>query len=87
MSSSSASSWLERISLEGFLSFGADTATIELRPLNVLIGPNGAGKSNFVEALSVLRAVPRDLPLPIREGGGVRDWLWQGETSARAGPP
>jgi len=80
MSSPAASSWLERISLEGFLSFGAEAATVELRPLNVLIGPNGAGKSNFVEAFAVLRAAPRDLPLPIRQGGGVRDWLWKGET-------
>ncbi len=84
MSSHPGTSWLERISLEGFLSFGADTATIDLRPLNVLIGPNGAGKSNFVEALSVLRAVPGDLPKPIRASGGVRDWLWKGERSASA---
>lgn len=67
---------LKRLSLTGFLSFGPGTECIELEPLNVLIGPNGSGKSNLVEALSVLRAVSKDLPLPIREGGGVRDWLW-----------
>lgn len=50
-----------------------------MRALNVIIGPNGAGKSNLVDALSVLRAVPKDLPLPIRRGGGVKDWLWRGE--------
>ncbi len=68
----------ETLSLQGFLSFGSDPAEIELRPLNVVIGPNGSGKSNLIEALSVLRAVPTDLPLPIRNGGGVRDWLWNG---------
>lgn len=70
---------LKSLKLQGFLSFGPEAGEIPLRPLNVLIGPNGSGKSNFVEALSVLRAVPKDLPLPIREGGGVKDWLWVGE--------
>ncbi|MCK5796614.1 MAG: AAA family ATPase, partial [Deltaproteobacteria bacterium] len=65
--------------LRGFLSFAPDSEAIPLTSLNVLIGPNGSGKSNFIEALSVLRAVPRDLPLPIREGGGVKDWIWKGE--------
>lgn len=35
----------------------------------------------------MLRAVPKDLPLPIRQGGGVKDWLWRdgkaGATEAR----
>lgn len=74
---------LKSITLEGFLSFGPEAVTIPLTPLNVLIGPNGSGKSNLVEALSVLRAVPKDLPLPIRQGGGVKDWLWR-EGSAEA---
>ncbi len=69
---------LESVTLDGFLSFGPDPVTVGLEPLNVLIGPNGSGKSNFVEALALLRALPKDLPLPIREGGGVRDWLWKG---------
>jgi predicted ATPase len=68
---------LGALTLTNFLSFGPGPQTIELAPLNVLVGANGSGKSNVVEALSVLRAVPRDLPLPIREGGGVDDWLWQ----------
>lgn len=73
------------ISLDGFLSFAPKSEKILLSSLNVIIGPNGSGKSNFVEALSVLRAVPRDLPLPIREGGGVRDWIWKGKpTTDRA---
>ena len=73
------------ITLRGFLSFGPDVAEFPLERLNVLIGPNASGKSNFVEAMSVLRAVPRDLPKPIRQGGTVRDWLWKkGPGSERA---
>ena len=75
---------LKSITLEGFLSFGPEAVTIPLTPLNVLIGPNGSGKSNLVEALSVLRAVPKDLPLPIRQGGGVKDWLWREGSSTAA---
>ena len=72
---------LESITLEGFLSFAYAPYGLNempLRPLNVIIGPNGSGKSNLIEALSLLRAVPKDLPLPIRKGGGVKDWLYQG---------
>ncbi len=76
---------LKSIGLKGFLSFGPDLVTIPLTPLNVIIGPNGSGKSNLVEAVSVLRAVPRDLPLPIRRGGGVRDWLWKAADGRIAG--
>ena len=72
---------LKSIGLRGFLSFGPSAKDSPLRALNVLIGPNGSGKSNLVEALSVLRAVPRDLPAPIREGGRVRDWLWHPDPS------
>jgi predicted ATPase len=68
---------LAQITLSNFLSFGPGAHTLTLRPLNVLIGPNGSGKSNVVEAFAVLRAVPRDLPLPIRQGGGVEEWLWR----------
>jgi predicted ATPase len=78
---------LKSITLQGFLSYGPEAVEIPLTALNVLIGPNGSGKSNLVEALSVLRAVPKDLPLPIRQGGGVKDWLWRegtaGSTQAR----
>jgi predicted ATPase len=72
------------ITLSDFLSFGPGAQTFELRPLNVLIGPNGSGKSNLVEAFALLRAVPRDLPLPIRQGGGVEEWLWRFGQTERA---
>lgn len=68
---------LKCTTLKGFLSFGPEPVAVPLTALNVLIGPNGSGKSNLVEAISVLRAVPKDLPLPIRQGGGVKDWLWR----------
>lgn len=69
---------LQSIQLTNFLSYGKDAEPIGLGPLNVLIGPNGSGKSNLIEALEVLKAVPSDLRQPIRDGGGVRDWLWKG---------
>ena len=74
--------FIEYIKLKNLLSFGPDTEALELRPLNVLIGPNGSGKSNLIEAIGLLKATPRDLTVPIREGGGIRDWLWRGDLSA-----
>lgn len=76
---------LKSITLNGFLSFGHGVERFPLERLNVLIGPNASGKSNFVEAMSVLRAVPRDLPKPIRQGGRVKDWLWKGDASGTRG--
>ena len=70
--------FLRSIRLRNILSFGPDTPELPLEPLNVLIGPNASGKSNLIEALSLLAAAPRDLQAPIREGGGVHEWLWKG---------
>jgi predicted ATPase len=75
---------IEQITLTDFLSFGPGSHTFELRPLNLLVGANGSGKSNLVEAFSLLRAVPRDLPLPIRQGGGVEEWIWRKGAEQRA---
>ena len=74
--------FLKNIKLTNLLSFGPNAQELELRPLNVLIGPNGSGKSNLIEAVSLLQAAPKDLPAPIREGGGVQDWIWRGEPKA-----
>ncbi len=74
--------FIRRIKLENLLSFGPDTKELELRPLNVLIGPNGSGKSNLIEAIGLLQSTPKDLTAPIREGGGIRDWIWRGEPKA-----
>lgn len=74
--------FLRSLKLERLLSFGPDTAAMELRPLNVLIGPNGSGKSNFIEAIALLKAAPKDLDRALREGGGSTNWVWKGEPLA-----
>lgn len=51
---------------------------IGLESLNVIVGPNGSGKSNLLESIELLRSAPEQLMKPIREGGGVSDWLWKG---------
>lgn len=71
---------IQSIKLQNFLSFGPDSEEIELKSLNVLIGPNASGKSNLIEAVGFLRASPIDLALPIRDGGGVIEWLWKGSS-------
>lgn len=73
---------MHRIKLENMLSFGPESRELELEPLNVLIGPNGSGKSNLIEVIGLLKAVPRDVAAPIREGGGGRNWVWRGEPKA-----
>jgi len=72
---------IERLTLRNLLSYGPETPELPLDRLNVLIGPNGSGKSNLIEAIGLLQAAPKDLTMPIREGGGVRDWIWKGEKS------
>jgi len=64
--------------LKNFLSYGPEGETVPLGALNVLIGPNGSGKSNLIEGIALLQSAPSRLDTPIREGGGVRDWLWKG---------
>ena len=72
---------IHRIRLTDVLSFGPSSQELKLEPLNVLIGPNGSGKSNLIEAIGLLKAAPRDLHAPIRDGGGVRDWIRRGDTT------
>lgn len=69
---------LKSIQLEKFLSYGEKNQAVEMRDLNLIIGPNGSGKSNLIEAVELMRSSPKDLLIPIRDGGGVRDWLWKG---------
>jgi predicted ATPase len=69
---------IRTIRLQNFLSYGPEAQEISLQPLNVLIGKNASGKTNLIEALTLLRAAPRDLAAAIREGGGIADWLWMG---------
>ncbi|WP_028324744.1 AAA family ATPase [Desulfatirhabdium butyrativorans] len=69
---------IHEIKLSNFLSFADKSEFIPLKPLNVIIGPNGSGKSNLLESIELVRSAPEQLLKPIREGGGVRDWLWKG---------
>ena len=75
---------IRRIRQTNLLSFGPDSGGLELKRLNVLIGPNGSGKSNFLEGIDLLRSAPRDLVAPIREGGGIHDWIWRGNPEGAA---
>jgi predicted ATPase len=70
---------IKKLKLQNFLSY--QKAEIELQPLNVLIGTNGSGKSNFIEAFRFLKAIPTDLMPPIRQGGGVNEFIWKGTSS------
>jgi predicted ATPase len=69
---------LKSIQMRNFLSYGPKSDAIPLQSLNLIIGPNGSGKSNLLEGLALMQSAPSQLNTPIREGGGVRDWLWKG---------
>ena len=75
---------VKSLQIRNLLSFGPEMEALPLAQLNVLIGPNGSGKSNFLEAISLLQAAPKDLSAPVKEVGGVRDWLWKGASKAVA---
>ncbi len=81
---------IKRLHIQNLLSFGPDSPGITLEPLNVLIGPNGSGKSNLIEVIGLLQSTPKDLALPIRESGGIVEWLWKSppvrQKTARALP-
>lgn len=70
--------FIHEIRLKSLLSFGPDGGKIPLGALNVIVGPNGAGKSNFIESFALLKSTPGKITTPIREGGGVGDWIWKG---------
>jgi len=72
---------IKRLHVRHLLSFGEEGIDLELGPLNVLIGPNGSGKSNLIETIGLLQNTPKDLGEPIREGGGISEWLWKGSVS------
>jgi len=64
--------------MANLLSYGPDSRPLPLKPLNVVIGPNGSGKSNLIEAFALLQSAPAALAIPVREGGGIHDWLYKG---------
>ena len=69
---------IQSITPRGLLSFGTDTPSLELCPLNVLIGPNASGKSNLFDLLRLVKSLPSDMQAPIHGGGGVEGWIWKG---------
>ena len=69
---------LTKIKARNLLSFGPDGLDLDLGALNVLIGPNGSGKSNLLETVGLLRGAPQDIAAPIRESGGIKNWIWYG---------
>jgi len=71
--------FIKSLRLRNFLSYGPESEAIELLPLNVLIGTNASGKSNMLEALSLLRSLPRNFEKVISEGGGPKEWIWKGD--------
>jgi predicted ATPase len=73
--------FLKSLRLDGLLSFPPGSEAISLTPLNVLIGPNGSGKSNLIEGIELLHATPTGFASAIRDGGGVREWRWNGHYS------
>jgi predicted ATPase len=75
------STTVQSIGIDNLLSFSGDTPPLELKPLNIFIGPNGSGKSNLLEIFALLRSTSSDLPQPIREGGGIVEWLWKASRS------
>ena len=70
--------FINSLTIQNLLSYGSSGEIIDLQPLNVIIGTNGVGKSNLIEVLGLLQGIPTDLTKPIREGGGVDEWLWKG---------
>ena len=74
---------IRNLKISGLLSFGPKGIDLSLKGLNVLIGPNGSGKSNLLEIFALLRSAPTNLPAPVKEMGGVREWLWKGPQPVR----
>ena len=68
---------IERLRVQGLLSFGPSGIDLPLEPLNVLIGPNGSGKSNLLQVLGLLRtAAGGDAAL--LDGRNWDKLLWHG---------
>jgi predicted ATPase len=67
------------LNVRNLLSFGPEAEPVSLRALNVVIGPNGSGKSNLLAVIDLLSHAPDKFAQPIRQGGGIQDWLWKGK--------
>jgi predicted ATPase len=71
--------FINEITLKNFLSYGGQQGPVSLGPLNMVIGPNGSGKSNLLEAIELIRNTPGMINKPIREGGGIDEWLYKSD--------
>ena len=69
---------LHNLTVKNILSFGPEGISLDLngQPLTVLIGPNGSGKSSSEDSIELLKSAPTQLAGPIRNGGGIRNWIW-----------
>lgn len=74
---------LHSLKLQNLLSFGPDSPEVPLGPLNVLIGPNGSGKSNFIEAISLLQALPQSLLDAMRKVGSSPECFWKSTSQSK----
>jgi predicted ATPase len=72
---------IQPIRIDRFLSFGTSIAATPLDDLDLVIGPNGPGKSNLLDAFDLLCNAPTDLAKPIRDGGGILEWIFKGPRS------
>lgn len=75
---------IQHLTPKNFLSFGPENEGIDLKPLNLFIGTNGSGKSNLIEAISLMRAAPKEYRDVTRRGGGVAEWIWKGNSKEPA---
>jgi predicted ATPase len=73
---------ISRLAIKNLLSF--KDVDVKLRQLNVLIGANAAGKSNLIDVIELLQQAPGNLTSTIAFGGGVKQWLWLGDSNSRA---
>lgn len=69
---------LRDVRIKNFLSFDSEGVDLKLDRLNVLIGRNGVGKSNLISALRLLSLIKSDCSLPMRQRGGISEWMWKG---------
>ncbi|MES2708768.1 MAG: AAA family ATPase [Verrucomicrobiota bacterium] len=77
---------IKNIKVSGLLSFGPKGIDLPMRKLNVLIGPNGSGKSNLLEVINLFRAAATGLARPVKDAGGIREWLWKSGGKDRSVP-
>ena len=71
---------LRKIRVRNMLSFGPNGIELDFPALTVLVGPNGSGKTNLLETMGLLKAAPKEVAAPVREGGGIRHWVWKRQT-------